>query len=985
MKYILITVFASFLLFENLSAQGLVFQDTVFTDPVSLSDEPDFITFQNCRFVNIIGDALTLNKCGAVISDCSFENIAGAGIVLDSSEIYLINDTLQHIVGDGVYAEKSTVVVQGCRFSNIAETALYFLFCELSEVGNCDIADVMEGVLAFGPIEGQMSVFNTSIRRVNGKPGQTGTGSAIYGSELRFVEIEACTIDSCLGFGIYVDMIGAIDPTAESVIIQGNTISRADYLGIQGTKSANAIIRDNEISYPGFLGGFSSCIWWGGPDARIEENHLHHSFDSTNGHGYGIWALNSATIARNHIHDCTSHGIRFSVLIEPFGEAPVLIFNNSIHDVGKHPVFYEGDGFNAPTEPTQVIIRNNTLHATPSVNPQRDAPIAFCCNDVPIDVQGNILIYEGVADTSSYVYQNSGNWVTDKLNLKVPGDINFVDYAGRDFHLASTNSPAVNYLPLNFGLPNDDFDGNPRIGQHDAGAFELANTDTICGCTNCPLTIPDLAFGDFIYSVRDIANNNLASPAQGVCGVRVQFEHEYIGDITMELISPSGQSVQLVGPTGFFEASDQSSWDIGFTTCAGIATPDPGFAPFWNNNQFWGMGGNYTGIYYPTNGCLEFFNSGSVTGDWTLRVKDFQASDTGVVYKFEMLFCDMTGISCQPCSNPPEALFLTTTVGPWSVSLQNQTAGSIAQFQIDFGDGFIASGHTIPIFHTYTDTGSFLIRLVAINECGADTFSQSVHIQGALPIAFVSATPISGCAPLEVQLGVAFSSDVDQWHWVCPGGNPAESLEATPIITYTTPGIYPITTIVSNVLGSDTISGVISIEVLPGLINPSFITQVIGDSIVCINTTQNDTSFFWTLNNGTPVGINTSPQVFEVDSSDVYTVSLTVSNSCETTAVLNTVTVIVVKSKNLEVNGWQFTLSPNPNDGQFNLSIVSPENSKAQLSVLNALGQEVFAENILAVEGRNTVPISMGELPAGLYSLFFRTEKGGAVLRFMVR
>ncbi|MBC7774241.1 MAG: right-handed parallel beta-helix repeat-containing protein [Phycisphaerae bacterium] len=985
MKHISISVFSFFLIFGSLSAQGLVFQDTVFTDPVSLSDELEFVTFQNCRFVDIVGDALTLNKCGAVISDCTFENIAGAGIVLDSSEIYLINDTLRNIIGDGVYAGHSTVVVQGCQLSSITETALYFAFCDLAEVGACDIADVSEGVFAFGPAEGQLSVLNTSIRRVNGKPGQLGTGTAIYAMELRLVEIETCTIDSCLEFGIFVEAIGEIDPTAESVSIQGNTISRADYLGIQGTNSANAIIRGNEISYPGFLGGFSSCIWWEGADARIEENHLHHAIEhSMDQHGYGIWVLNSATVARNHIHDCTKHGIRYSIHDDPIGDAPVLIFNNIIHDVGGHPIFYEGGGFNSP-EPTQIIIRNNTLHATPTVNPSRDAPIAVCCNDVPIDVQGNILIYEGVADTSSYLYEASGNWVTDKLNLKVPGDIDFVDYAGRNFHLASSNSPAHNFLPLNFGLPNDDFDGNPRIGQHDAGAFELISTDTICGCSNCPSTIPDLSFGDFIYSVGDISNNDLASPTQGVCGVRVQFKHNYLGDVSMELISPAGQSVQLVGPTGFFDASDLSTWDIGFTTCNGNALPDPGFAPVWNNNQSWGIGGSYTGIYYPANGCLEDFNTGTVTGDWTLRAFDIQSSDTGVVYKFEMMFCDMSGISCQPCSNPPHALFATTSIGSWSVGVQNQTTGGVNQFQIDFGDGFTASGHSIPTFHTYTDTGTFQIRLYALNECGVDTFVQSVHIKGALPIVFVTAQPTTGCVPLAVQLGTAFYSEVDQWHWICPGASPAVSFEAEPVVTYTNPGNYLITLIVSNAFGSDTLEDIVTIQAVTGLINPSFSTQVIGDSILCINTTPNATSFFWTINNGNPVGINTSPQVFEVDSSGIYTIGLTVSNFCETASAFNTVTVVISGEKNLEAAGWQFALSPNPNDGRFNLNIVSPENAGGQLSVLNALGEEIFAENIQAVEGRNMFPVGLGELPAGLYSLHFRTEKGDVVLRFVVQ
>ncbi len=986
MKHLLISGFAFFLILGTVASQGLIFQDTVFTDPVSLSNEPEFITFQNCRFENIVGDALTLNKCGAVISDCSFENIAGSGIVLDSSEIYLINDTLQNITGDGVYAEFSTVVVQGCHLSKIVETGLYFLFCDLAELTNCEVSDVGDGVFANGSSDDLLIIVSSNIRRINGVQDQLGSGSAIWISQIGFIEIENSTIDSCAAYGISLNPAGSPDG---SVTIQGNTISRTNYYGILGVDVPNAIIRGNEISYPGFLGGFPlldvNCISWTGPDAVIENNHLHHALAITGAPGSGVAIYSSATIARNHIHNCAGNGIQYNNLANA-GQAPLLIFNNVIHDVGTNPIYFEGGGqIGTLDEPIHTTIRNNTLHAKPHGDPSLDAPVAVVNNENPVFVEGNILIYEAEADTSLYVQSLLGASITESLNLKAPGDIDFVDYAGRDFHLASFNSPAHNFLPLGFGLPNDDFDGNPRIGQHDAGAFELISTDTICGCANCPLAIPDLAFGDYIYSVGDIANANLASPTQGVCAVRVQFEHEYIGDLNMELISPAGQSVQLVGPTGFFGSTNFTTWDVGFVACNETATPDPGFSPTWNSMQVWGNGGNYTGIYYPANGCLEDFNVGSVIGDWTLRVYDTQVSDTGLVHKFEMIFCEMAGISCQPCSNPPQATFTANLVGDWSVAVQNQTAGSINQYQIDFGDGFSASGHTIPTFHTYTDIGVFQIQLIAINECGADTFSQSVLIQGALPIAFVIAEPTTGCAPLEVQLGASFSENVEQWHWICPGGTPAESFEAEPQIIYSDAGIYPITVVVSNVVGSDTLDNLLSVEILPNLINPSFSTQVIGDSIVCTNTTQNASSFFWTINSGDPVGIDTSPQVFEVDSSGVYTVSLTVSNSCETSVVLNTVTVIISGEKSLEAAGWEFALSPNPNDGAFNLGVVSPENTEARMSVLNALGQEVYVEIIQAIEGRNMFSISLGELPAGLYSLQFRAEKGSVVVRFVVR
>lgn len=989
MKQTLLFSFISLFISENLPGQGIVFQDTVFTAPVSISDEAEFVTFQNCRFVGIVGDALTLNNTGAVISNCTFENIAGAGIVLDSSEVYLVNDTLRNIVGYGVYGEYSTLVVQGSKFSKIKRFTLTCFECELVEVSDCIIVDVGYGIYSVGSSDDQLSISHTIISQVKGPNGQPGTGTAINAIGLSLVEIENCTVDSCTGYGIRVDAIGSIDPSTETVVIQGNTISRTNFHGIHGTDAPKAVVRGNEVSYPGFLGGFpdlnADCIAWLSNDVIIEDNHLHHALAINGEQGSGVTVYSSATIVRNHIHDCAGSGIRYYNLAIA-GEKPLLMFNNVIHDVGTNPIYYDGSASpNMLTEPIQTVIRNNTLHATPHNDPILEAPVAVSSNESPVVVQGNILIFEGVADTSVYVQTLSGATIIDNLNLKVSGDLNFKNYVGRDFHLVSVNSPAYNFLPLNFGLPNDDFDGTPRIGLHDAGAYELASTDTICGCTNCPLGIPDLFFGDYFYSVRDIANNNLASPAQGVCGVRVQFQHEYLGDIKMQLISPGGQSIQLVGPTGFFGATDNTNWDVGFTTCNGMAIPDPGADPVWSNDHSWGTGANYTGIYYPANGCLEEFNTGSITGDWTLRVFDTQVSDTGAVYKFEMLFCDMTGISCQPCSNPPQAFFTTTVIGGWSVGVQNQTSGSTQEFQISFGDGFTGSGHIIPTFHTYADTGAFLIRLVALNECGADTFTQSVYIQGALPVAFVSAQPNTGCAPLEVQLGATQAINVEQWHWIIPGGSPEESFEIAPVVTYASPGNYLITVIVSNIVASDTLKDVLSVNVLPGLVNPSFSTQLIGDSIICVNTTQNSTSFFWTLNNDNPIGINTSPQVFEVDSSGNYTVALTVSNTCETVTVLNTVTVILSGAKNLEAEGWQFAISPNPNIGEFNLTLVSPENATARLSIFNSLGEEIHFENIQIIEGSNNYPFLLSGLPSGMYHLHFQTAESTAVLKFVVR
>ncbi|MFM8489060.1 MAG: proprotein convertase P-domain-containing protein, partial [Bacteroidota bacterium] len=141
----------------------------------------------------------------------------------------------------------------------------------------------------------------------------------------------------------------------------------------------------------------------------------------------------------------------------------------------------------------------------------------------------------------------------------------------------------------------------------------------------------------------------LGQNGQGVCGVNMSFDHEYLGDLSIVLTSPGGQSVTLVGPIGLFGPTDFTTWNIGFVPCGDTPTPDPGFSNQWNNNQPWGTFGNYTGTYYPSSGCLENFNSGPVNGTWTLTVTDGQGNDVGNFLNYEIIFCDPDGILCISC------------------------------------------------------------------------------------------------------------------------------------------------------------------------------------------------------------------------------------------------------------------------------------------------------------------------------------------------
>lgn len=969
-------------IFSGIQAQNL-FQDTTFTDPVVVSFASDFVTFKNCRFLNITGDALTIEGSGVLVSNCRFERISGNAVYALGSEIYLTDDTLTHIEGQAVLGELSAVIVLRTQISEVAEAGFACVHCPVAELTGCTLTQVGSGVRLIGNNEYEESyLVNNQIKGVN-------VGDGVEVSEIDVLTVFGVTIDSCMGNGIRLVQVG--ESIAESVLLQNNRISRTNFHGITTEEVINAVIRNNDVSYPGFAGGnpqvSEHCMIWSGVNAKIENNQFHHALDTDCGNphcsGAGLLLAASATVTRNKVHHCAGGGILYGSDVNP-DQGALLVYNNIVYDVAGNAFGYAGNQA-AGLEPAKVQVRNNTLHADHTGQAFPTGVVLLADNSTAVELAGNILVYEGAPSFVTPVQTFNAGILKDTLNIKTDGDIGFVDYAGRDFHLASANTVAHNYLPFNFGLPNEDFDGEVRLGQREAGADELPEEAVLCGCNNCPNEIPDLFYGDFTFSVLAAENNDLSTSAQGVCGVRVEFEHEYIGDITMELISPAGQTVQLIGPSGFFGSTEDTKWNIGFVPCNYPVNPDPGFPANWSSSANWGVGGAYTGTYYAAGGCLEDFNVGSVIGDWTLRVTDNQAEDRGTVLGFEVMFCDLEGVSCFACSGPPVAQFSITEVGAWAVTFSNLSTGGATDFLIDYGDGQSGAIPNFPVFHEYENAGNYLVRIIASNECGVDTFIQNIVIEGALPTAFAFGEPTSGCSPLTVQLTATDPVHVDTWQWLLPGGTPSVSFEQSPSVVYENSGTYSATLVLQNEVGADTLFNIVTVEVLPNPTPPSFTLQAVGDSIICTNTTPGADDFYWTLDSGSPAGANTSPFVFEVSESGIYTVGLTVSNSCALLLLNDTVQVNIVSVGQLVNAGWAFELSPNPNAGQFRLRVLATEPAVASMSIYNAYGAHIMSQHTEFREGENSLPFDLSDMPAGVYHLHLQTGKGAAYLRVVIQ
>lgn len=186
--------------------------------------------------------------------------------------------------------------------------------------------------------------------------------------------------------------------------------------------------------------------------------------------------------------------------------------------------------------------------------------------------------------------------------------------------------------------------------------FALPASAQNCGCEdegNCPFTIPPNTATQVCYEITDAFNNDLSDPAQGVCGVAVNFQHQFVANLELTLTSPSGQQVQLTGTNDNCNPFTLlSNWNVLFVPCGEVCMPDTinncALPCIWDNcpaNCNW-PNALMTGSYYPFGGCLEDFDAGPANGQWCLDIVNNATFNGGTILDFQVILCDDSGILC---------------------------------------------------------------------------------------------------------------------------------------------------------------------------------------------------------------------------------------------------------------------------------------------------------------------------------------------------
>ncbi len=264
----------------------------------------------------------------------------------------------------------------------------------------------------------------------------------------------------------------------------------------------------------------------------------------------------------------------------------------------------------------------------------------------------------------------------------------------------------------------------------------------------------------------------------------------------------------------------------------------------------------------------------SVPGTYsaTLTVSNAAGSDT--VTKNDLITVE----------GAPSASFSYVLSG-LTVMFFNTTTGNATSYQWDFGDGTFST-QSDPV-HTYAQDGFYQVTLTATNACGSTVFVQVLEVF-VPPVAGFSASPTTGCAPLQVQFTDESTPNVLEWSWSFEGAVPNSSTDPNPVVQYQAPGTYGVTLTVSNPAGSDTysVADYITVNLAPV---SAFTTAVSMDTVWFSNASVNATSYQWDFGDGTTSTDANPVHVYAQDGT--YVVALTATNECGSTTSTQTVVI----------------------------------------------------------------------------------------------
>lgn len=369
-----------------------------------------------------------------------------------------------------------------------------------------------------------------------------------------------------------------------------------------------------------------------------------------------------------------------------------------------------------------------------------------------------------------------------------------------------------------------------------------------------------------------------------------------------------------------------------------------------NNTNNWTYRSYRVKDYFPTPG-----------NNVTVKVRSMDATPGHLVEAGFDLFrvVDSSGSSAQPPVANFGANAKTACVGQ-PITFNDLSSNNPNTWTWSFPGGSPNSSTSSTPVISYTAPGTYSVSLTVSNNGGTASTTQTAFVTVEGIVAQFAQDLPGVCPGYQVTYTNGSSCNPTTVKWSFPGGNPATSTDADPVVTYSSPGTYDVVLIAGNQFGNDTVVQNLAVQVYGP---PSVATVAVSDT----NQSGVGTATA-TINNGTPPYTYkwSDPQQQTTQTATgltggLYFVTVTDGNGCRST---KSVTVPNTGSTGInDVADAGISIYPNPLHNE-NLQVnVSIEWQYGRLEIVNPLGQQVFASVLNSNENTLTLPA----LPKGVY------------------
>ncbi len=465
------------------------------------------------------------------------------------------------------------------------------------------------------------------------------------------------------------------------------------------------------------------------------------------------------------------------------------------------------------------------------------------------------------------------------------------------FNQSSSNAENFNWS-FQGGTPSTSTEENPVIEFTGAGSFDVSLTVSNDAGNNTATTLnyivispdPDADF-TFMVNGSNVGFTNQSSNAN-------TYQWDFGDNQTSEISDP----IHTYSNDGTYDVSLIVTNDCGMDTIIQQVTVVTPTSAGFNADVTEGcptLEVQFQNLSSPNAQTFEWLFPGAIPASSILE-NPVVSYDTPGTYDVTLIAGNAAGTDTLTLSN-----FITVAAEPpasynYSSNLDtvqfNNTSLDADSVLWNFGDNQ-TSTEMNPL-HIYDMDGEYIVELTVFNDCGMDTFIDTLMILTPPAVGF-KANQTNGCAPLTINFVDLSLGTVTEWLWETPGGNPSSSIEENPVIIYENPGFYDVTLTVSNAAGSSTISQINYIDVSPEP-TAGFDLSIDGSVVNFENTSADVGSYLWDFgNNMTSTAEN---PVMDYQEDGTYIVSLTATNNCGSTMVFDTIEIATPPTAGFDIS-----------------------------------------------------------------------------------